>query len=293
VGRTLWQKQSTVPTAGATAQPAKTLKMPPPTNDQDDRDLHEVKWPLYNPAKPQPAFEDIVQAPNLANCPVPAILAALAFTQVGRDHIKDMLSEKPTTAPVVTDISNVGTLANPPGATTINSSRYFTVKLRSGTVEVSDVLYTNDSARAWSIFYLRDPTKKSIWASIIEKAIAAEVGSYENIDALNITANDFWEKIMRRAPNGFSVDANTPLNDIIKAAKASPRVPTIGASKTEEKDVKHVAAFHGYAFLGMQGSKIVLFDPAADPNLSEPPPRKILLTPDQFRNDFQAVFYPR
>ena len=172
LGQTLWQKQSTTPTAGATAQPVKTLTMPPPTKDQDDRDLHEIPWPLYNPDKGLPAWEDIVQAPNLANCPVPAILAALAFTKVGRDHIVGMVKEKGVA--VATDISSVGKLANPPGVTTINSSRYFSVKLRSGWVDVSDVLYTNDSARMWSIFYLRDPTKKSIWASIIEKAIASD-----------------------------------------------------------------------------------------------------------------------
>jgi hypothetical protein len=292
LGRTLWQKQSTASGTGATAQPAKTLLMPPPTADKDDRDLHEVKWPLYNPDTKAPAYEDIVQAPNLANCPVPSILAALAFTRVGRDQITGMLSEK--AASVVTDISNAGKLANPPGGTTINSSRYFTVKLRSGVVEVSDVLYTNDSARdTWSIFYLRDPTKKSIWASIIEKAIAHEVKSYENIDALNISANAFWEKIMGVLPDGFSVQDDTPLKKIIDAAQASPRVPTIGASKAEETAVQHVSPFHGYAMLGMQGSRIVLFDAAADPTLDKPKPRKILLTPEQFRHDFQAVFYPR
>ena len=97
---------------------------------------------------------------------------------------------------------------------------------------------------------------------------------------------------MGRGPNGFKVDANTPVKDIISAAQASTRVPTIGASNTEDADVEHVKPFHGYAFLGVRGSKIVLFDPAADPTLSEPPPRKILLTAEQFRQDFQAVFYP-
>jgi hypothetical protein len=43
--------------------------------------------------------------------------------------------------------------------------------------------------------YLRDPSENSIWAAVIEKALAVQLKSYENFDALNITANEFGEKV--------------------------------------------------------------------------------------------------
>jgi hypothetical protein len=155
-----------------------------------------VTWPLFNPSKKIPAHTEVKQAPNLANCPIAAILAALAFTSVGRTLIQGMLSE--TAGNVVTDLSGIptGTLTNPPQGNTISSSRYFTVKLPGGSTEVSDVLYTNDGQRnSWSLMYLRDPSENSIWAAVIEKALAVQLKSYENFDALNITANEFGEKV--------------------------------------------------------------------------------------------------
>src|SRR5438874_12124899 len=105
---------------------------------------------------------------------------------------------------------------------------------------------------------MRDPNKDCIWAAIIEKALASKLGSYENFDALNFTANDFWEKITGVRPGAIEITKDTPLATIEKA-KASTRVPTIGASKPDSSDVKFVTEFHGFSMLGLKGSEIQLY----------------------------------
>lgn len=280
VGLTLWDKQSTLPVSGTLAKAAKTTTMPPPTNDQDSKDVHVVTWPLF---KKVPAHTEVKQAPGIANCPVASILAAMAFTPVGRTAIQGMVSE--TAGNVLTDLSSLppNTLSNPPPGTTISSSRYFTVKLASDTIDVSDVLYTDDHDSGWSPLYLRDPSDQSIWAAIIEKALAVKLKSYENFDALNISANEFWEKITGVKPGQIEIKADTPLSTITDAAKASTRVPSIGASKPDGTDVKFVTPFHGYAMLGLQGSKIQLYDAAKATTL--------LISPTDFRHDFLAILF--
>jgi hypothetical protein len=130
---------------------------------------------------------------------------------------------------------------------------------------------------------MRDPSDQSIWAAIIEKALAAKLKGYENFDAQDISANDFWEKITGVKPGGIEIKADTPLATITDKAKASTRVPTIGASKPDSADVKFVSEFHGYAMLGLQGSKIQLYDAAKA--------KTILLSPADFRHDFQAILF--
>jgi hypothetical protein len=156
LGNRLWDKQSNVSGQGATAKAAKKTVMPPPTNDQNSKDVHVIPWPLYA-TKRGPALADVMQAPGIANCPVASILAAMASTSKGNALIQNMLGE--TTATVVTDLSGVSasSLSNPPAGMTVTSSRYFTVMLPDGPVEVSDVLYTDDHDSGYSPLYLRDP----------------------------------------------------------------------------------------------------------------------------------------
>ena len=150
-------------------------------------------------------------------------------------------------------------------------------------VEVSDVLYTDDADAGFSLIYMSDPNDKSLWAAVIEKALAVQLQSYENFDALDLSANDFWEKITGVGPGGFAVEASTPLNEIIAAANASVNVPTIGASKDDDSGVTSVTPFHGYTMMGMQGSKMKLYDPAKVQTL--------LLSPADFRRAFQAILF--
>ncbi len=283
--RTLWDKQSVSDPPAAVAKAVKKTKMPSPTKDQDSKDLHVVTWPLFKSAKGGPAFSEVKQAPGIANCPVASVLAALASTAAGQALIQRMVSEK--AGDVLTDLTGLpsGTLSNPPPGNTISSARYFTVNLSGGPIEVSDVLYTDDHDRGWSPLYLRDPNEQAIWGSVIEKALAVKLGSYENFDAVDRSANGFWELITGVKPGGIEIKADTPLATITDAVKASTRVPTIGASKPEASDVKFVSEFHGHAILGFQGPNIRLYDPAKA--------KIILISPANFRHDFQAILFQK
>jgi hypothetical protein len=256
--------------------------MPPPTNDQDSKDVHVITWPLYA-SNSGPALADVKQAPGIANCPVASILAAMASTSKGNALLQGMVSE--TTATVVTDLSGLpaNTLSNPPAGMTLTSSRYFTVKLSSGPVEVSDVLYTDDHDRGYSPLYLRDPNGQAVWASIIEKALAVKMKSYEEFDAHDTKANDFWEMITGSKPGGIPINDGTSLSAISDAATAATGRPTIGASKPDSTDVKFVTEFHGYAILGMENGKVKLYDAA---NI-----KTIFLAPAEFKHDFQAILW--
>lgn len=262
---------------------AKVTVMPLPANDVVTKDVREVTFPLFS-ASGDPALEEVKQSPHLANCPVGAILAAHAFTADGRIVIKGIVSAA-TFANVVTDVSAlpVDTLENPPPGNKVSSSRFFTVTLPGGVREPSDVMYTDDADAGFSLIYLNDPSDGSLWAGIIEKALAEEIGSYENFDALPLTANDWWEKITDVAPGGFEVTAATPLSQIIAAAQTSTTVPTIGASKDDLPLGGNITGFHGFAMIGMLGTEVHLYDPAQA--------IKIHIPPAEFRQKFKAILF--
>jgi hypothetical protein len=275
----LWTKgKSTPPPAVKVA--AVSTKMPGPTNDQDSREVHMVDWPLYA-EKGSPGVREVRQSGNLANCPVAAILAALANTSSGQTLIRRMITT--TSATATTDISTAGDLANPHPDPIITSSRYFTVTIGGKSVVVTDVLYTDDHDRGWSPFYMRDPSDHCIWSAIIEKGLAAHLGSYEKIDELGLSANAFWEKLVGSKPKGFEVKAGMKLPPIVEAATAAARVPTIAASRPDQTKVGAISPFHGYAVLGMHGSNIKLYDPMAVETK--------LVSQSDFVTAFQAMFW--
>jgi len=309
---TLWDRKSNSPASGtATKSAGKMTAMPLPAKDGNSKDVHVVRLPRFDAQKKVPSYTELKQAENIANCPVAAILAAYAFTKVGQPIIQNMISE--TSGKVLTDLSGLpaGTLSNPPGDT-LTSDRYFTVNLPGavrvdltgadklpgavqvsgkpgifdlpgGSIDVSDVLYTNDGDRdSWSLIYLRDPGGQTIWQSIIEKALAVRLGSYENFDALNISANDFWNIVTGAQPTVIEIKPNTPIKTITDAVQASVNVPSIGASK--DSGAKHVAEFHGFAMLGFNNGKIRLYDAEKGAEIPS-------ISPENFRNDFKAILY--
>jgi len=287
---TWWDKQSNPTASGTVSKAVKITPMPPPTNDQDSKDVHVVLLPLFDPNKKVPSFNEVKQAPAIANCPVASLLSAFASTPDGQKVIVSMVPPE-TSGNVLTDLSGVkaGVLSNPPTGNTLSSSRYFTVNLPGGPIEVSDVLYTDDHDSGWSPFYMRDPGDQTIWAAIIEKALAVKLGSYDNLDDSSIHAEDFWEKITGVKPGIIEIKPNTPLSTITDAVKASARVPSIAASKGDPgndlplRGGKFLTAFHGFALLGFQGDKIRLYDPAKAETL--------LISPTDFRDDFKAILY--
>lgn len=279
-GNTLWQKPTHTPPPNATPAVRKTV-MPLPLDDSTSKNAHAVTLPLFN--QRGPAFDDVQQAPSLMNCPVASILAALAFTTAGRLAITKLIKESSGATETQFPGLKSGDLVDPPAGMKIASSRYFTVALPRGTQVVSDVLYTDDADRGWSALYMRDPRDKCMWAAVIEKALALQLGSYRDFDfdAKPVTANEFFEKLTGAKPGGFAIDKHTPAAKIIAAAQDSTKVSSIAASKPDMRDVSKVTAFHGHAMLGMQGKSIRLYDPAKA--------KTLLLTVAEFQHDFQAI----
>jgi hypothetical protein len=253
----------------------KTLPMPPlAAEPKIDKEAHEVTRDLYK--KGGPATGDVAQSGNLANCPIASILAALAHTRTGQQHIQKMIVTH--RGIVVTDLAAVaGDLNNPPKDNKIFSQRYFAVKLDSKPVEVTDVFYTGDD-RDHSLIYMRSPTD-ALWPCVIEKAYAAREGSYDKLSGLKITANEFWKVIVGKDPVQLTITAETNLSEIRRVAAAASKVPAIGASKV--KGTKKVTSWHGLAILGIHDSTIELYDSMSV--------KTIRLSLKEFRDDFQAI----
>jgi hypothetical protein len=268
---------------------------------KSNKSAHVIARPLYR--KNGPDYGDVQQTHHIWNCPIAAILAALAHTTIGRAFIqKEMIVESRGSAgSVATDFAGVDTehdfdkKDDWPADNQIKSDRSFQVKLGGKTVEVSDVFYTDDQDRDAQLIYMDSPTK-ALWPSVVEKAYAAMVGGYSGLDGRNTTVNKFWEVLVGSTPTQMTITAPghpaadphdeatdpnaqvTDLKDIVAAAKAASTTPTIGASRW---NTKKVTGFHGHVLLGMTGGKIDLYDPMAA--------KKIALTPEEFRVDFKAI----
>ncbi|NOT58221.1 MAG: hypothetical protein HOP18_26760 [Deltaproteobacteria bacterium] len=260
----------------------KTLKMPPPAADSKTKTAHEVTYNLFNESGPVPGD---VQQTGLANCSMASILAALAHTKSGRKRLQGMITEHPIA--VVTDLSAVPTDPNGPSiAKTILSKRYFTVTLGETAIEVSDVFYTDDADRNWSLTYMRSPYRPNhtdaLWSSVIEKAYAVQVGGYTEVDKETNPAI-FWKMLMGSDPKHFPIDETTDLSDISAVVKAAPRVTTIATSREGAPDV---LTWHGFAVLRLRG----LEDPIIE--LYEPMmATTIKISPKKFRSNFTDIFH--
>lgn len=293
----LWDQQSSPPASGTVTKAAgKMTPMPLPAKDDISKDVHVVGGPRFDPQKKVPSFTEVVQAPNISNCYLAAMLAAHAFTPNGRSFIDGMVQEH--AGSVQTDLSGIKQALSNPGGDTLASNRFFTVKLpgtvrfklpphidrpsgavqapngalelTGGSIDVSDVLYTNDSDRApWPPIYLSDPVDHTIWAAVIEKAVAVRMGGYQNFDDLRLrddgsgmSVNDVWEMVTGRKPGGFEVTPGTLPAAITDAAKASVHLPSIAATKENVPSNSALPSHHGLAMLGLKDGKIRLYDPA-------------------------------
>jgi hypothetical protein len=308
----LWDRDKqpqSQPSGAATKAAGKMTPMPPPANDGLSKDVHIVTGPLFNPPKKIPSEKEVLQAPNISNCYLAAMLAAHAFTPNGRTFIQNMVTE--TAGNVLTDLSGIKQALSNPGADTLASNRFFTVKLpgtvrfklpshtdrpsgavtasdgalelTGGSLDVSDVLYTNDSDHNWSILYLSDPVDHTIWAAVIEKAVAVRMGGYQNFDALRwndadktgIPVNNVWEMVTGSSPGGFAITPQTSPSAITDAAKASVNVPTIAATQENIPSGSSLPSHHGLAMWGLKDGKLRLYDPAEA--------KEIFISADDFR----------
>lgn len=264
----------------------KELPMPPPAAGSSTIiQARSIGWDL---AKDTPSERDVKQG-ELANCPVAAILAAMAHTAGGRKHIDSMITEYVNTQVKTTFSKEVlaalsAKLDDPDykrPEKEILSKRYFSVNLGNA-VEVSDVFYVKYTDGSDVNMMYMDSPKRALWPCVIEKAYAVKIGSYDDLDDdTKHTVNEFWTVLVGSKPDGFSIDQNTDLAKISAAAKDAGTIPTIAASKD---DATKVTAHHGYAVMGIQGSTIELYNPYARIE-------KLSLT--DFRSSFSAMFFGR
>ena len=294
IGRTLWQKQSPAP-AGATVTKAMTFTvMPPPSKTSTVMEARLVSWDLF---KGEPATTDVRQG-ELATCPIAAILAALAHTAWGQKHIKGMIQEHKTTAGVRTTLAAdvvkelARKLDDDPDyrkpSSKILSDRYFTVTLGGKLIDVSDVFYTTytDGTSLNPIYMQARPpaspekAREALWPAVIEKAYAAQVGSYEKLDdygPTGTTLDVYWTTILGLRPQTIAMTDATALSTISSAAAKASQSPTVGASK---KTAKKVSDTHGFAVMGIQGSQVELYDPWG---------KTVKISLDDFRGNFDLI----
>ena len=271
----------------------KTLAMPPPSKGSSTiMRLRTVSWKL---SKRVPAWGDVQQG-ELANCPIAAILSALAHTPSGRKRLDGMITEylganiKTTVAhDVMTTI--LSREADSPDYSPQNkeilSSRYFAVNLK-GLIEVSDAFYVKETGQSggdMDLVYMDSPNQV-LWPCVIEKAYAVKLKSYQELDDQKHTVEEFWEVLVGKKPVVIR-DGNMTEQKIRAAAMAASKVPTIGATrddvpKIDSTDATRVESDHGYAVLGIQGSTIELYNPWGKPE-------KIPLK--EFSSNFEAIYY--
>lgn len=270
---------------GTATKPAKVLAMPAPASGSSTIiRARSVDWSLSNGS----LLPDDVKQGELANCPIAAILAALAHTASGTRRIDNLITEFAGDS-VKTTFSNdvVKTLSSKTAGDSdyrapdkeIMAKRYFSVNLGAA-IEVSDVFYIKYTDGTDVDMVYMDSPRKALWPCVIEKAYASKIGSYQELDDdVKHTVNEFWAVLVGSKPGGFAIDEKTNLAKISDVAKAASRVPTIGASRVgATKVVDH----HGFAILGIQDSTIELHNPHGT---------KVTLSVADFRSNFDAVFF--
>jgi hypothetical protein len=262
----------------------KELPMPPPAAGSSTIiQARSIGWDL---AKDTPSERDVKQG-ELANCPVAAILAAMAHPAGGRKRIDSMITEYVNTQVKTTFSKEVlatlsAKLDDPDykrPEKEILAKRYFSVNLGNA-IEVSDVFYVKYSDGSDVNMMYMDSPKRALWPCVIEKAYAVKIGSYDDLDDdTKHTVNEFWTVLVGAKPDGFAINENTDLSKISAAAKAAGTIPTIAASKD---DATKITTHHGFAVMGIQGSTIELYDPHGKIE-------KLSLT--DFRSSFSAMFF--
>jgi len=211
-----------------TATKVRTFEMPRALDDVTSKKAHRIDWKLFGSSGPKPT--DVSQG-ALPNCPLAALLGAMANTSSGRKRIQDLVTEHSDAA--VTNLAGVADQLTEQGSNNIASTRYFTVNLGKS-IEVSDVFYTNDADSGWSLLYMQAPDSGTpvLWACVIEKAYAVMLGGYPKLDKMSL--NTVWKVVMGTDPNGFAVTEKTDLERIRKAATNATNVPTVAASRDDK-----------------------------------------------------------
>lgn len=213
------------------------------------KNINEIDWPLYSKKGKEPHLNDVKQG-MLLNCPLAAILAALAHTAKGRTHIKKMITEfsNVTTETKYTGKDGVD------GKTVVQGKRYFSVKFNSNKpIKISSVFYTDEQSSP-KMIYMTPPTDV-LWPCVIEKAYAKLKGGYNKLGGDPAV---YWKDIVGSYKYlNLKKDASPKVTDKevflqVKQANIEPMIASLEGQ------------YHGFAVKGIgRKSKIVLHDPAS------------------------------
>lgn len=283
---------------GGATRAVKILDMPEPWHSSTTMRVGISNLDLVDGT---PKIDDVKQG-ALPNCPLAAILAALAFTPAGQKHLNGMVTEytgatvKTKLPPAVMGRLKPQDIDEREQDTNLVSKRSFAVKLKAPdkdkqkgkekTVEVHDSFYFKYSDRDLDDFVFMQAPKSVLWPAVIEKACAVhfdssynEMGNYHKHKA-----NEFWELVIQKPPEGgIEVSDTTDLAKIKALAEKATAVPTLAASRAAPAVFPDVTPEHGFAVLGMETSGIKLYDPAKA--------QRQTLSLEKFRQAFQVILF--
>lgn len=243
---------------GSGASPTKSYRLPDPETSWTGhlaRYPHVSTLPLYIKDKAPPNYDQILQQ-GIPNCYLAATLAAMANTSAGRKQIMKMITTQKGRIITICrkyDMQSVGPEER------LNSDRWFTVTFKEKSIDVSDVLYHDDSDRNPNLRYMTTPNSdRALWGGIIEVAYASLKGGYDNISASKgITLDQFLEEFSAMKWN--ILDPAKDKATIKKACGGAGKRAVLIATKSA--DTKILTAWHGYAVLSMRDAKVKLWDP--------------------------------
>jgi len=248
--------------------------------------LQDVNLPLFVGGQSVPATDDMMQG-ALNNCPVAAILAALAH--VAPESLAGMISR--STADV-----RSRRRSDPAGGTPYRTDRLYTVQFRAGNpVQLSSFLYYT----AGAIAYAHSPDDRASWMSYIEKAYAVFRGG-NSYNRLNTTTQmgeaptvnrvmedlagpfdyaDMEENLIYRS--GFDP---VPLTDAIlreMLGQAGQRVTVAGSAVSGVPE--NVVRNHAYTVLGRRRNTVTLRNPQGGTGA------EVTFSFDEFKSVFRAM----
>jgi hypothetical protein len=242
-----------------TAQAAKVYDLPDPEtgvwSGHKARYPHVSTLPLFEKNKLSPLYDQIFQQ-NIGNCYLGAALAAMANTNAGRRQIIRMIT--PHRGAITTICKKYEAFSKNPPEQRLKSCRWFTVAFKDNLVDVSNVLYHDDSTPP-NLMYMTTPgaDDRALWGAIIEVAYAKMKGGYDKITASSTTVEQFLDEF-----SAMQWEFLLPATDkaaIKKACKSADKRATFIATK--ERGTKILISFHGYAVLSMSDTKVKLWDP--------------------------------
>lgn len=207
------------------------------------KNINVVSWSLFDTKKKEPRMKDVEQG-YIQNCPLAAIVSALAYTSAGRNLIRNMITE--------TNGANTTTKFVGPGIDgkkKVKGHRYFTVTFPGQSpIEVSDVFVTDEQSPP-VLIYMTSP-KKVLWPCVLEKAYAKWKGSYDNLgdDPIKV-----WKEIVGE-PKFLDLrvtgSRRVSTRDVIRQANKAKQEPMIAARE---------GSYHGVVITGAVGRRSLSF----------------------------------